>query len=104
MTQSSPLGDGFVGNTHSDIDAPQVQPIACLYELQQKTPFFPQKNLRNTLQAGSDDDDAAMAASQVIEAVSTVLQSTKAVPELFPAMESHLLPMLAQVRVFAIVG
>ncbi|CAN0180773.1 unnamed protein product, partial [Ectocarpus sp. 13 AM-2016] len=47
--------------------------------------------------AGSDDDDAAMAASQVIEAVSTVLQSTKAVPELFPAMESHLLPMLAQV-------
>lgn len=44
-----------------------------------------------------DDDDAAMAASQVIEAVSTVLQSTKAVPELFPAMEGHLLPMLAQV-------
>lgn len=48
-------------------------------------------------QAGSDDDDACMAASQVIEAVSTVLQSTKAVPELFPAMESHLLPMIAQV-------
>ncbi|CAM9092964.1 unnamed protein product [Pylaiella littoralis] len=47
--------------------------------------------------AGSDDDDACMAASQVIEAVSTVLQSTKAVPELFPAMESHLLPMIAQI-------
>lgn len=46
---------------------------------------------------GGDDDDAAMAASQVIEAVSTVLQSTKSVPELFPAMEGHLLPMLAQV-------
>ena len=47
---------------------------------------------------GSDDDDAAMAASQVIEAVSTVLQSTKSVPELFPAMEAHLLPMLVKVR------
>eukprot|EP00752_Nemacystus_decipiens_P010988 g9765.t1 len=47
--------------------------------------------------AGNDDDDAAMAASQVIEAVSTVLQSTKAVPELFPAMEAHLLPMLSQI-------
>lgn len=47
---------------------------------------------------GSDDEDAAMAASQVIEAVSTVLQSTKAVPELFPAMEAHLLPMLVEVR------
>lgn len=52
-------------------------------------------------QAGNDDDDdAAMAASQVIEAVSTVLQSTKAVPELFPAMEAHLLPMLSQVGAF----
>ena len=47
---------------------------------------------------GSDDDDAAMAASQVIEAVSTVLQSMKSVPELFPAMEGHFLPMLVSRR------
>lgn len=46
---------------------------------------------------GNDDDDSALAAGQVIEAVSTVLQSTKAVPELFPAMEGHLMPMLVQV-------
>lgn len=47
--------------------------------------------------AGNDDDDSALAAGQVIEAVSTVLQSTKAIPELFPTMEAHLLPMLVQV-------
>ena len=46
---------------------------------------------------GSDDDDAAMAASHVIGAVFTVLQSTKSVPELFPAMEGHLLSMLVKV-------
>lgn len=45
---------------------------------------------------GNDDDDSALAAGQVIEAVSTVLQSTKAVPELFPAMEAHLMPMLVK--------
>lgn len=48
------------------------------------------------LQAGNDDDDAALAAGQVIEAVSTVLQSTKSIPELFPTMEAHLMPMLVQ--------
>lgn len=46
---------------------------------------------------GNDDDDSALAAGQVIEAVSTVLQSTKSLPELFPAMEAHLMPMLVQV-------
>ncbi|CAN0417125.1 unnamed protein product, partial [Discosporangium mesarthrocarpum] len=46
---------------------------------------------------GGDDDDAALAAGQCIEAVSTVLQSTKSIPELFPTMEAHLLPMLEQI-------
>ncbi|CAM9763151.1 unnamed protein product, partial [Phaeothamnion confervicola] len=43
---------------------------------------------------GYDDDDAAMAAGQCIEAVATVLYSVHTVPSLYPEMERHILPML----------
>lgn len=100
MTQkNSPLGDPFVGNTQSRYRT--IPACLCCMNCNNNSLLHAIRILgTHTRQAGSDDDDAAMAASQVIEAVSTVLQSTKAVPELFPAMESHLLPMLAQVRTY----
>ncbi|CAM9500194.1 unnamed protein product [Chrysoparadoxa australica] len=41
-----------------------------------------------------EDEDAALAASQCIEAISTVLQSSHKMPELYPKMEAHIVPML----------
>ncbi|KAG5179075.1 armadillo-type protein [Tribonema minus] len=43
---------------------------------------------------GYEDDDAAMAAGQCMEAVTTVLHSAHRTPNLYPAMEECLMPML----------
>jgi len=46
---------------------------------------------------GDDDDDAALAAAQCIEAVTTVLESVHNHSQLFPQIEPPLLPVLSKV-------
>lgn len=48
---------------------------------------------------GYEDDDAALAAGQCIEAISTVLQSARNTPRLYASMEVHIIPMLTAVLV-----
>ena len=47
--------------------------------------------------AGEDDDDAAMAAAQCLECISTVLKGICERPELFKTLEPHLLPITKQI-------
>ena len=52
---------------------------------------------RNYIDAGEDDDDAAMAAAQCLECINTVLKGTCEHPELYRGMESHLVPLVLQI-------
>lgn len=47
--------------------------------------------------AGEDDDDAAMAAAQCLECISTVLKGICQRPELYRTLEPHLLPVTKQI-------
>lgn len=47
--------------------------------------------------AGDDDDDSAMAAAQCLECISTVLKGICERPELYKALEPHLLPITKQI-------
>jgi hypothetical protein len=47
--------------------------------------------------AGEDDDDAAMAAAQCLECISTVLKGICERPELYKTLEPHLLPITKQI-------
>eukprot|EP00584_Thalassiosira_punctigera_P008909 CAMPEP_0172545150 /NCGR_PEP_ID=MMETSP1067-20121228/15144_1 /TAXON_ID=265564 ORGANISM="Thalassiosira punctigera, Strain Tpunct2005C2" /NCGR_SAMPLE_ID=MMETSP1067 /ASSEMBLY_ACC=CAM_ASM_000444 /LENGTH=1077 /DNA_ID=CAMNT_0013331839 /DNA_START=115 /DNA_END=3348 /DNA_ORIENTATION=+ len=52
---------------------------------------------KNYVDAGEDDDDAAMAAAQCLECINTVLKGTCEHPELYKGMEPHLAPLVLQV-------
>jgi hypothetical protein len=47
--------------------------------------------------AGDDDDDAAMAAAQCLECISTVLKGICERPEMYKTLEPHLLPITQQI-------
>ena len=47
--------------------------------------------------AGDDDDDAAMAAAQCLECISTVLKGICERPDMYRALEPHLLPVTKQI-------
>mmetsp|Transcript_6423 Transcript_6423/g.12103 ORF Transcript_6423/g.12103 Transcript_6423/m.12103 type:complete len:1045 (-) Transcript_6423:2118-5252(-) len=47
--------------------------------------------------AGDDDDDAAMAAAQCLECISTVLKGICERPEIYKTLEPHLLPVTHQI-------
>ena len=49
------------------------------------------------IDAGEDDDDAAMAAAQCLECINTVLKGTCEHPQLYKGMEVHLIPMIIQI-------
>lgn len=51
---------------------------------------------KNYVDAGEDDDDAAMAAAQCLECINTVLKGTCEHPELYKGMEPHLIPLVLQ--------
>lgn len=52
---------------------------------------------RNYIDAGEDDDDAAMAAAQCLECINTVLKGTCEHPELYREMEPHLIPFVLMI-------
>lgn len=52
---------------------------------------------KNYVDAGEDDDDAAMAAAQCLECINTVLKGTCEHPELYQGMELHLVPLVLQI-------
>ena len=52
---------------------------------------------KNYIDAGEDDDDAAMAAAQCLECINTVLKGTCEHPELYKGMEPHLIPLVLQI-------
>ena len=52
---------------------------------------------KNYVDAGEDDDDAAMAAAQCLECINTVLKGTCEHPELYKGMEPHLIPLVLQI-------
>lgn len=52
---------------------------------------------KNYVDAGEDDDDAAMAAAQCLECINTVLKGTCEHPELYSGMLPHLVPMVLQI-------
>ncbi|KAL7552620.1 hypothetical protein ACHAWF_017607 [Thalassiosira exigua] len=52
---------------------------------------------KNYVDAGEDDDDAAMAAAQCLECINTVLKGTCERPELYTGMEPHLVPLVLQI-------
>ncbi|KAL7531578.1 hypothetical protein ACHAXR_006571, partial [Thalassiosira sp. AJA248-18] len=52
---------------------------------------------KNYVDAGEDDDDAAMAAAQCLECINTVLKGTCEHPELYKGMEGHLVPLVLQI-------
>ena len=51
----------------------------------------------NYIDAGEDDDDAAMAAAQCLECINTVLKGTCEHPELYKGMEPYLIPLVLQI-------
>jgi hypothetical protein len=51
----------------------------------------------NYCNAGEDDDDAAMAAAQCLECISTVLKGICERPELYRSMEPNLVPLVLQI-------
>lgn len=52
---------------------------------------------KNYIDAGEDDDDAAMAAAQCLECINTVLKGICEHPELYKGMEPHLIPLVLQI-------
>lgn len=51
----------------------------------------------NYVEIGDDDDDAAMAAAQCLECISTVLKGICERPDLFRHLEPHLIPLITRV-------
>jgi len=68
-----------------------IEPHAIALVTQLSTAF------KNYVDAGEDDDDAAMAAAQCLECINTVLKGTCEHPELYKGMEPHLVPLVLQI-------
>lgn len=68
-----------------------IEPHAVALVTQLATAF------KNYVDAGEDDDDAAMAAAQCLECINTVLKGTCERPELYKGMEAHLIPLVLQI-------
>mmetsp|Transcript_2586 Transcript_2586/g.5551 ORF Transcript_2586/g.5551 Transcript_2586/m.5551 type:complete len:1070 (-) Transcript_2586:974-4183(-) len=68
-----------------------IEPHAIALVTQLSTAF------KNYVDAGDDDDDAAMAAAQCLECINTVLKGTCEHPELYKGMEPHLIPLVLQI-------
>jgi len=69
----------------------QITPHAVALVTQLSTAF------KNYVDAGEDDDDAAMAAAQCLECINTVLKGTCEHPELYTNMEPCLVPLVLQI-------
>ena len=68
-----------------------IEPHAIALVTQLSTAF------KNYIDAGEDDDDAAMAAAQCLECINTVLKGTCERPELYKGMEAELVPLILKV-------
>ncbi|KAL7458092.1 hypothetical protein ACHAWC_009589, partial [Mediolabrus comicus] len=74
-----------------DVFGEQITPHAVALVTQLSTAF------KNYVDAGEDDDDAAMAAAQCLECINTVLKGTCEHPELYTNMEPCLVPLVLQI-------
>jgi hypothetical protein len=74
-----------------DVFGEQITPHAVALVTQLSAAF------KNYVDAGEDDDDAAMAAAQCLECINTVLKGTCEHPELYTNMEPCLVPLVLQI-------
>ncbi|KAL9179851.1 hypothetical protein ACHAXT_007821 [Thalassiosira profunda] len=74
-----------------DVFGEHIGPHAIALVTQLSTAF------KTYIDAGDDDDDAAMAAAQCLECINTVLKGTCEHAELYKGMEAHLVPLILQI-------
>lgn len=74
-----------------DIFGDHIEPHAIALVIQLSSAF------RNYIDAGEDDDDAAMAACQCLECINTVLKGMFEKPQLYREMEPHLVPLILMI-------